>query len=85
MRVLPIQDLINRIHWDRDFARAEFDIVYLDREEGLVRLPLRMISFQDEDHFFFHFTDDEGRTHSVPLHRVRKVFRNGELIWERPA
>ena len=25
-----------------------------------------------------------GSVHSVPYHRVREVYRDGELIWQRP-
>ncbi len=39
--------------------------------------------FDKEDHFDFEMTDDEGERHTIPLHRIRQVFRNGELVWER--
>jgi uncharacterized protein (UPF0248 family) len=28
--------------------------------------------------------DEVGVEHSVPFHRIRDVFRNGERIWHRP-
>ena len=31
----------------------------------------------------FQVTGDEGEVHTVPLHRVKEVYRNGELIWHR--
>jgi len=51
----PIHELLNRIHWDKDFAQADFIIGFYDRVEE----------------------------HSVPLHRIKEVFGNGELIWHR--
>ena len=44
---------------------------------------MKEVCFDKNDHYFFHFYDDEGEEHSVPLHRIKEVFRNGELIWHR--
>ncbi|MEJ2060843.1 MAG: DUF504 domain-containing protein [Gammaproteobacteria bacterium] len=80
----PIQDMLNRIRWDPDYGRAEFVIGYYDRIlDRVVTVPLREITFPADSHFVFELTDDEGRVHSIPLHRVRDIHRNGELIWHR--
>lgn len=81
--MIPIQDLLNRIRWDRNFS-GEFMLGYYDRvDDRIVRVTLREISFPPGDHFAFEWVDESGVTHSVPYHRIREVFRNGELIWER--
>ena len=41
--------------------------------------------FAPGDHFSFEVIDETGAAHGVPLHRVRRVWRNDELIWERPT
>ena len=51
--------------------------------DKIVRVPFQDISIDPEDHFDFSLTDEEGQEHTIPLHRVRQVFRNGELVWER--
>lgn len=80
----PIHELLNRIRWDPDFARSEFVIGFYDRVAGkIVRLPFRQLYFPPEDHFAFVFADEEGQSHQVPYHRVREVYRDGELIWQR--
>jgi uncharacterized protein (UPF0248 family) len=33
----------------------------------------------------FKALEDDGSRHSVPYHRVREVWRDGELIWARKA
>ncbi len=82
--MIPIQDLLNRIRWDEEFGNAEFQIGYYDRiEHGLVLTPLAEIEFPKDSHNIFEWTDSEGETHSVPLHRVKEVYRNGKLIWQR--
>jgi uncharacterized protein (UPF0248 family) len=79
-----IQELLNRIRWDKDYAKADFKIGYYDRvEKKIIFVPFREIYFDDEDHFGFQVLDDEGLTHSIPLHRVREVYKNGKLIWHR--
>ena len=80
----PIHELLNRIRWDQDFAQGEFVIGFFDRlERHIIEVPLREVRFPAGDHFAFEFTDAEGETHSVPFHRVRRVYKNGELIWSR--
>lgn len=79
-----IQELINRIHWDSDFSKGVFEISYFDRvQQRTVRLPFERIYFNPDNHFFFQFVDSEGIDHSVPLHRIRDVYRNGIRIWHR--
>lgn len=82
--MIPIQELLSRIRWDATFGAAEFVLAYHDRIEGrLLRVPLREVSFPPDDHFAFDVLDAEGGVHHVPYHRVREVYRNGELIWQR--
>lgn len=80
----PIHELLNRIRWDRAFAEADFVIGYYDRNTGkTLHVPFTALSFSPDDHFRFILVDEEGAVHNIPYHRVREVFRNGELIWYR--
>jgi uncharacterized protein (UPF0248 family) len=82
--LIPIHELLNRIHWDRDFGSAAFEIGYYDRvEDRIIRVPLSEIFFEPGDHFAFDLYDHNGELHSIPLHRVKQVFRDGKLIWHR--
>ena len=79
-----IQELLNRIRWDSEFSRGKFEIGYYDRiEHRIVRLPLQQMTFDPDSHFFFQFMDSEGIMRSVPLHRIRVVYKNGVCIWQR--
>lgn len=81
--MIPIQDLLNRIRWDGHYG-GDFVIGYYDRIVGaIVRVRFAEISFPPDDHFAFVVIDAEGAAHSVPYHRVREVYRDGELIWRR--
>jgi uncharacterized protein (UPF0248 family) len=80
----PIHELLNRILWDPEFGDADFELGFYDRiEDEVVRLPLRRIVRVRGESGAFHYIDDEGEAHSVPLHRIKDVYRNGELIWHR--
>ncbi|MEJ2686426.1 MAG: DUF504 domain-containing protein [Gammaproteobacteria bacterium] len=82
--MIPIQELLNRIRWDPAFGAANFTIGYYDRvEDRILRVSLSRLWFEPGDHFAFQLVDAGGEQHSVPLHRIREVYRNGELIWHR--
>jgi uncharacterized protein (UPF0248 family) len=84
--MMPIQDLLHRIQWDPEFGAAVFEIGYLDRlAGGIVRVPFARIHLDRQSPFVFEATEDDGSGHTIPLHRVRKVWRNGVLIWQRPG
>jgi len=80
----PIQDVLHRIQWDLAYAQADFEIGYWDRvARRIVRVPLRQIDFPAADGFAFDAMESDGSVHSVPLHRVREVWRDGALVWQR--
>jgi uncharacterized protein (UPF0248 family) len=83
--MIPIHQLLNRIRWDVEFARSEFLIGYFDRVESrIILVPLREIHFPPDEPHVFSVVDEEGRTHRVPFHRVREVYKDGQRIWKRP-
>jgi uncharacterized protein (UPF0248 family) len=80
----PIHELFSRIRWDEEFGAAEFLVGYYDRvQDKIVRVPFRALQFTPGDHFSFQVFDEEGECHTVPLHRVRELRRNGIIIWRR--
>ncbi|MDH3392820.1 MAG: DUF504 domain-containing protein [Desulfobulbaceae bacterium] len=83
--MIPIDQLLSRIRWDEKFAQAEFEIGYYDRlQNDIIRVGLASVLDVGKDRFALHIQDSAGIIHSVPLHRVRQVYRNRELIWQRP-
>jgi uncharacterized protein (UPF0248 family) len=80
----PIQDLLHRIQWDPQFGQGRFVVGYYDRVRGgIVRVPFQRLSFHSGDRFSFDLVAEDGSARMVPLHRVREVWRNGQLIWQR--
>ncbi|HYA65497.1 MAG TPA: DUF504 domain-containing protein [Burkholderiaceae bacterium] len=82
--MIPIQDLFNRIRWDKEFGAGRFTIGYLDRlAHRLVTVPFERIDIEPGNHFSFAATLPDGEVHEVPFHRVREVHRDDKLIWQR--
>lgn len=80
----PFHELLARIRWDPEFGLGRFAIGYWDRVAGKVlHVDLRDIEWDEDNPAFFDLVDEDGVTHGIPYHRVREVWRNGELIWER--
>ncbi|MFP4013364.1 MAG: DUF504 domain-containing protein [Chitinispirillaceae bacterium] len=79
--MIPIQKLLSRIRWDPSFGKASFEIEYEDRKSGLLRIGLQQITSIDPNSFSIE--DEMGRVVTVPLHRIKTVYRNGDLIWSR--
>ena len=82
----PIHELLNRIRWDKDFGSGQFEIGYLDRHEGTIRrVRLEELIFPEGERRVFELSDETGQVRRIPFHRVRQVWRDGEVIWKRPV
>ena len=80
----PIHELLNRIHLDPEFGRGSFEIGYFDRfEKKIIRVSFNEVTQMPDNKFSFHVFDEDGIAHCIPMHRVREVYKDGELIWKR--
>lgn len=85
-RMQPINELLSRIRWDEEFGRAEFRIGYYDRfADALIVVDFAVLEFPADNRFSCTLRGEAGELHTIPLHRIRQVFRDGELIWQRPG
>jgi uncharacterized protein (UPF0248 family) len=79
--LIYIKKLLDRIRWDFSFSQAYFELEYEDRVNGLVRVALDQIVSIDSQSFIMK--DQYFGKITIPLHRIKGVYRNGELIWGR--
>jgi uncharacterized protein (UPF0248 family) len=80
----PLRELLNRIRWDRSFGAGTFELGVYDRvEDQVLRVPLAHVRFEPGNSFSLFLEDSDGQTVTVPLHRVREVYKDGTLIWKR--
>jgi uncharacterized protein (UPF0248 family) len=81
--MIPVHELLSRIRWDREFGRGVFEIGHFDHvERRIIRVPLAQLRFEKGNHFFKLETEG-GETVTIPFHRIREVYRDGNLIWRR--
>ncbi|CAG0966322.1 hypothetical protein GEOBC_01015 [Geobacteraceae bacterium] len=82
--MIPLHELLSRIHWDPEFGRGEFKVGFLDHvRRQLVYVPLNQLKRDPNSLFCFEVTDEQGIVLSVPYHRVKEVWKDGKLIWRR--
>ena len=82
--MIPIHELINRIRWDPEFAKGNFELGYYDRaEDRVILVPLKEVTFPQESPQTFQLVDIEGQAHRIPFHRVREVYKDSQRIWHR--
>lgn len=82
--MLPVHKLLSRIRWDPRLRTGRFALGYFDRlERRIVVVPFDAIHFPRDTPAMFEIWDEECRLHRIPFHRVRRVYRNSRIIWER--
>lgn len=83
--MIPIHKLLARIRWDIEYGKADFKIGYYDRvEDKIIVVLMKQVFFEPGNHFSFDVLVDSTELHMIPFHRIRQVYKDGELIWERP-
>jgi uncharacterized protein (UPF0248 family) len=81
----PLAELLHRIKWDAGFGKGRFALGYYDRVEHAEQIvPFDAVILDPERPGMFSVQDETGFTVRVPLHRVRTVYKNGVVIWQRP-
>ena len=83
MEMMPIDELLNKIKWDKRETPCDYVVFYFDRvEKKLQELPYQSIGKVLDG---FIVTERGGEETYIPLHRVRFVERRGEVVWQRPV
>ena len=82
--MLPIHSLLSRIRWDPEFGRGEFALGYYDRVlDAIVRVSFAEIVLVPDRSDVIQVLSPDGDPHTVPLHRIKEVYKDGALIWQR--
>ena len=82
--MLPIDKLLSRIRWDPRFRNGRFALGYFDRvARAIVVVPFENLRFPTDASRTFEIWDEDGGRHRIPFHRVRRVYRDGRIIWQR--
>ena len=49
----------------------------------IIEAPLTRVDWEDSDKFALCLADETGRKCTVPLHRIRRVWKGELLVWHR--
>jgi uncharacterized protein (UPF0248 family) len=80
----PIHELLNRIYREPEFGRGTFEIGYYSRQEKkVIRASFKEVTQYPGRKFSFHVFDEDNIAHSIPMHWVQEIYKDGELIWKR--
>jgi uncharacterized protein (UPF0248 family) len=84
--MIPIRTLLDRIRWDKEFGKGQFEIGYEDHVgQKILRVSLHDVHFEEGNQFLFELRSAGGEVLTIPFHRVREVYKDGVLIWSRPV
>lgn len=76
----PIQDLLNKIKWDKRENPQKYSIFYFDRVlNKLIEIPYAKLK-KIEGSFMVLNNEEES---NIPLHRIKKVAKNNIIVWQR--
>ncbi len=77
----PIQDLLNKIKWDKRENPKQYSIFYFDRiSKNLIKINYNDIKRMEGSFIIIEKNNEEV---NVPMHRIRKVAKNNIVVWER--
>jgi len=79
--MIAIKELLNKIKWDKNEKPESYTLYYYDRIlDKLIEIKYTDI-LRIEDNFMIVI--QKGEETSIPLHRVRYVKKNDEIVWAR--
>jgi uncharacterized protein (UPF0248 family) len=81
---MPVQEMLSKIKWDKKFGEGDFEIGYWDRvTKSIIKISYSDIGLSNQNNFTFRIIDHMGKIRSIPLHRIKMIWKNKELIWSR--
>jgi len=76
----PIKELLNKIKWDYRENPEQYSIFYYDRIlKKLIKIPYNKIK-RVEGSFMVLNNEEES---NIPLHRIKRVTKDKNIVWER--
>jgi len=80
--MIPIHDFLQKIKWDEKENLDEYEVAYFDQvQDKYLKVPYTNIKRIEQEIFI---VEQDGKESTIPLHQIKKIFRQGDMIWERP-
>ncbi|MFW6013666.1 MAG: DUF504 domain-containing protein [Candidatus Nanoarchaeia archaeon] len=79
--MITAKEYLSKIKWDPKENPDEHSLLYYDRiTKSLEELGLRELKIEEN---IIKFVNMQGETINIPLHRIRVIKKNGEIVWKR--
>lgn len=78
--MMYIGDFLNKLRWDKNLKAEEYTIVYFDR---IAEKSFEVLFTEIGRESNFMLIRRNNQEVHIPLHRIREVRRNGNVVWER--
>ena len=83
--MIPINQVLSKIRWDEEYSKGHrFEIGYLDKVLGASVTVLVTDIILEKGNSFSFTIMNENEEITIPFHRVRTVYCDGKIIWDRP-
>jgi uncharacterized protein (UPF0248 family) len=79
--MISIRELLNKIKYSLREKPEDYVLFYYDRVEDKLK-ELKLVDVERVEEGFLVLVR-EGKEVQIPLHRIKRVKKAGEIIWER--
>ena len=79
--MISINELLNRIKWDKYLKPEEYKLRYFDRVTDSLK-EIKFAQIKEFDNFSL-IVEKDNREIPLPLHRIREVKKGNKIIWKR--
>jgi uncharacterized protein (UPF0248 family) len=80
--MMPILKMLNKIKWSPNETWAEHELTYYNRITKK-EIKTNFENITDVIDGLILIYDEECFQKQIPSHRIRKIYKKGELIWQR--
>ncbi len=74
-----LTDIINKIRWDKRENEEDYSFGYLDN--SIQNFDFKSIDFEQSTKFALS-VKTEHEVKFIPFHKIKRVYRKGEIVWE---
>ncbi len=74
-----LTDIINKIRWDERENEEDYSFGYFDNR--IKKFNFKSIDFEESTKFALAVKTEHGVKY-IPFHKIKRVYRKNEIIWE---
>lgn len=75
--MITVKEFFDKIKWDKKEKKEKYEVSYFDRISKK-EIKINYENIEQFDNNFFYIEES-----MIPIRRIRKIYKNGKLFWER--